>query len=266
MEDTGKLTLLGWSAGARSKRAFHWARNITSKKTDAGALNKSASNLFALAWQRMRSVLPTAVLDDFKNFVDDNGLPRMDPDNPLATLPPLQKGTADNDHPTGHYMVEINGDEFEFFNVELAPPAGVAGKNYSRLVLLIFICALAADFSTTRATHREAHPHKYAASWTISRTEGYPDGCHFFLARYGVRIQQAANTLIVWIPDEAHGTSLPNAHPSDPNPSFVQRGLAFVTSVRIAGAWKEFQANQKTAEQAQEMAKVNDDDKYEKYK
>ena len=116
-----------------------------------------------------------------------------------------------------------------------------------------------------RATHREAHPHKYAASWTVSRTEGYPDGCHFFLARFGVRIRQAPNTLIVWLPNEAHGTSLPDAHPDDPNPPFVQRGLAFVTSVRIAGAWKEYQSNQKTAEQAQKMAEVVDDDKYERY-
>ena len=92
-----------------------------------------------------------------------------------------------------------------------------------------------------------------------------PDGCHFFLARYGVRIQQAANTLIVWVPDDARGTSLPMAGPYDEEPEFHQRGLAFVTSVRIAGAWKEYQSNQKTAEQAQKMAEVVDDDKYERY-
>ncbi len=38
------------------------------------------------------------------------------------------------------------------------------------------------------------HPGRYRA-----RT-GFHDGSHFFLARYGVRIQQAANTLIVWVP------------------------------------------------------------------
>lgn len=107
-------------------------KNLTSKRADAAALDREAADLFALAWQRMCSVLPDEVLDDSKQFVADNGLPRMDPDNPLVTLPPLEKGTADNVHPTGKYSVEIDGDTFEFYNVELAPPAGVAGKNYSR--------------------------------------------------------------------------------------------------------------------------------------
>lgn len=105
-----------------------------------------------------------------------------------------------------------------------------------------------------RATHREPHPHKYAASWTISRTPDTPDGCHFYFARYGIRVQQAPNTLIIWIPNEAHGTSLPDVSPDDDKPEFYQRGLAFVTSVRMAGAWKAFQANQKSAEDALEMA------------
>ena len=80
----------------------------------------------------MRSVLPTEVLDDFKNFVEDNNLPRMNPDDPLTTLPPLSKGTAKNEHPTGMFSVPIGSDTFKFFNVELAPPCGVVGQNYSR--------------------------------------------------------------------------------------------------------------------------------------
>ena len=86
------------------------------------------------------------------------------------------------------------------------------------------------------------------------------------MARFGVRIQQAPNTLIVWIPSDAHGTSLPDVHPDEVTPAFYQRGLAFVTSVRIAGAWKEFQANQKTADEAAQMVEeAGEDDKYEKY-
>lgn len=132
MEDTGTLALLGWSAGQRSKRAFNWVRNVTSKRTDSQVLNKDGASLFALAWQRMLSVLPSEVVEDFKQFIGDNGLPRMDPDNPLATLPPLSKGNAQNEHPTGTFSVTIGDDVFEFHNVELAPPSGVVGDNYSR--------------------------------------------------------------------------------------------------------------------------------------
>lgn len=119
------------------------------------------------------------------------------------------------------------------------------------------------------AIHREAHPHRFAVSWTISRSPGNKHGCHFYFAHYGIRVHQAPNTLIVWVPSEAHGTSLPDVHPDETTPTFYQRGLAFVTSVRIAGAWKEFQANQKTADEAAEMVEEGDggdDDKYEFYK
>ncbi|KJA29083.1 hypothetical protein HYPSUDRAFT_120156, partial [Hypholoma sublateritium FD-334 SS-4] len=95
----------------------------------------------------------------------------------------------------GKYSVEIGSNMFEFYNAELAPPAGIAGKNYSW------------------AIHHEAHPHRYSVSWTISRSPDTPDRCHFFLARYGFCIHQAPNTLIVWIPSEAHRTSLPDACP-----------------------------------------------------
>lgn len=131
-EDTGILMQLGWSAGQRSKRAFHWVRNITSKSADTAKLNQDGADLFAFTWQRMRSVVPTEVIDDFNSFIEDNGLPRMNPDDPLTTLPPLEKGSIRNEHPVGKYTVTILDDQFEFHSVELAPPGGVLGENYSR--------------------------------------------------------------------------------------------------------------------------------------
>ena len=146
-EDTGKLVQLGWSAGQRSKRAFHWVRNLTQSRftqEQAADLSKDAAHLFALAWQRLRNVLPKDVLDDYDHFVQSNRLPRMDPDDPLATLPTLPEENADehqqipkvtvkNEHPQGSYTVKIQGEEeFEFHNVELAPPSGFIGQNYSR--------------------------------------------------------------------------------------------------------------------------------------
>ena len=132
MEDTGKLVQIGWSAGARSKPAFHWVRNITSKRIDVPELDRQAANLFAFAWQRMRSVLPTAVLDDFKSFIEFNDLPRMNPEDPRMMLPPLKKGNVKNTHPEGEYTVTIEGEDFTIHKVEYAPPGGVCGENYSR--------------------------------------------------------------------------------------------------------------------------------------
>lgn len=127
MEDTGKLVQLGWSAGQRSKRAFHWVRNITAKYIGAeriAKLDRDAGSLFAFAWQRMRRVLPTCIVDDFTSFVQNTGLPRMDCDTPLD---------GDNDDkPCGTYKVYAKGQHFKFHGVELAPPGGVVGHNYSR--------------------------------------------------------------------------------------------------------------------------------------
>jgi hypothetical protein len=100
----------------------------------------------------------------------------------------------------------------------------------------------------TSAIHREAQPHKYAIALTTSRSHDFDGGGHFFMAKYGIRIHAAANTLVIWIPGEDHGTSLQNFSPpvkgSDPDPDFFQRGLAFVTSGRLVGVWKKYQKSQ----------------------
>lgn len=88
-------------------------------------------------------------------------------------------------------------------------------------------------------------------------------GCNFYFSRYGVRVQQAPNTLIVWKPNEAHGTSLPNVdpddEPDDDSPGFCQRVLAFVTSDAMVGAWKAYQAGRESADAALQLAEADDD-------
>ncbi len=237
MEDTGKLIQIGHSAGSRSQPAFYWVRNITSKHANAPKFDRKAADLFVFVWQHMQSILPTEVLDDFKLFIKFNDLPRMNPEDPHTMLPPLKKGNVKNTHPTGKYSVTIQGKDFEFQKVEFAPPGGVCGKNYSWWVTSNNHSTLFLYWTFCSALHHKHHPHKYAISWTILCTPGFHDGCHFFLAHYGVHIQQVANTLIVWVPDNAHGTSLLMAGPYNKEPEFYQRGLAFVFSPRIATAW-----------------------------
>ena len=117
-----------------------------------------------------------------------------------------------------------------------------------------------------RAIHFERQPHKYAVSWTIHRTPDIQDGCHFYLAKYGIHIQQSSNTLIIWQPKEPHGTSIPDIiHPGDCDPTnFCQRGMAFVTSNRLKSAWVKLQAGEITRKQALELAEQVDED-YEEY-
>ncbi|KAH9831726.1 uncharacterized protein C8Q71DRAFT_726620 [Rhodofomes roseus] len=55
-------------------------------------------------------------------------------------------------------------------------------------------------------------------------------GGNFYLAPDGIKIEQAANTLIIWQPRHYHGTSLLGDWPKDNIAPFAQSGFAFVTS------------------------------------
>jgi len=62
------------------------------------------------------------------------------------------------------------------------------------------------------------------------------------MSKYRIRIAGASNTLVAWKPSEPHGTSLQDFSPEDEDPSFFQRGLAFVTSARLPAIWAKYQA------------------------
>ncbi len=108
------------SAGSRSCPHFDWARNIIGRRRSQSEIddaNHDASSLFAFVWQMMRKKLPEDIIADFDNFMQEGGMPRMG-----------GNGTAVK----GSYNVDIAGNDFTFHNVELAPPSGVIGQNYSR--------------------------------------------------------------------------------------------------------------------------------------
>jgi hypothetical protein len=65
-------------------------------------------------------------------------------------------------------------------------------------------------------------------------------------------VKGAANTLVVWNPTDFHGTSLQNVDPKDPNPPFVQSGLAIVTSNRIAGVFRKYAEQKITTSEAED--------------
>lgn len=90
--------------------------------------------------------------------------------------------------------------------------------------------------------HTENQKHKYAAALTVKRNGDNEAGGHFFIGTYGIKVVLADNSLVVWQPKHIHGTSLQDRLPTDKNPSFLQRGLAFVTSPRLPNIWAKYMA------------------------
>ena len=101
-----------------------------------------------------------------------------------------------------------------------------------------------------RFIHREASCHKYAVSWTTARSPelGKSGGGHFFICTHGIKVEAAADTVIIWRPKKWHGTSLQNRDPRDPE--IFQAGLAIVTPPIVASLWAKVVAEQLTIEEA----------------
>jgi hypothetical protein len=205
--------MIGYSAGSRSKPQFDWVKNLLHKipQDQVERLNFEASSAFAIFWNMLKTHAPASVMEDTDKFFTGIGIHRMDGNQRL----PGSKG---------RYVIEIDGVPVEFYDVELAPPCGVFGVNYAR------------------STHYEKQPHKYAMSWTTGRTLGRDDGGHFYVSQYGIRVQGAPNTLVIWKPGHKHGTSLQKLSPTDRAPRFTQTGMSIVTSGRIRKIWEKYQA------------------------
>jgi hypothetical protein len=103
-----------------------------------------------------------------------------------------------------------------------------------------------------RAVHHEGQPHKFAISWTISRSLADDEGGHFYNSAYGVRIQGGPDTVVAWDPVHWHGTSLQNYSPTTTVVSTLnQTGLSIFTPTRLQGLWDKYMEQQLSAEQVQ---------------
>ncbi|KAG2081606.1 hypothetical protein BD769DRAFT_1783953 [Suillus cothurnatus] len=213
LEDPGVLAQIGYSAGSRLAPKFDWVKNLQStalSSEEVDELDFSSSSVFALFWNLCKVLLPQEIIDDFNEFLKANNLCRMDKEaNPTSSA-------------LGRYVVGVGeGSYYEFNKVEMAPPAGVFGWNYSR------------------ATHSESQPHAFALSWTTNRSSQSIGG-DFFISSHGIQIKSATNTLVAWRPKGIHGTSLQVRQPDDPNPDFEQTGMSIVTSSRLPSVWKKY--------------------------
>ncbi|KAK7054496.1 hypothetical protein VNI00_003694 [Paramarasmius palmivorus] len=223
LEDAGSIVMSGWSAGSRSSPNFHWVKNLRRRIGDDEdrKLAYEGSSAFALLWNLARGLLPPIITSDFDEFISSSGIYRMDPG-------------AIGGGRSAEYTVPTEDGEITFKNAEMAPPCGVFARNYAR------------------ATHNEVQPHKWAIAWTTKRKGYSVDGGHFYNCRYRIRVQGGHNTLVAWQPSDFHATSLQNVDPHDENPSFVQSGLAIVTSPRIRGVFEKYWAKKITATEAVE--------------
>lgn len=121
--------------------------------------------------------------------------------------------------------------------------------------IYIYIC---------RIMHKEHQPHQYAIAWTVRRDHPPEAGGHFYIATYKMRIQAAANMLVVWLPTDVHGMSLQDLDPMEKNPQFLQTGVAIVTPSRLPSVWKKFcEGEIKYQEMVQMMAEDSDSEEGE---
>jgi hypothetical protein len=125
LEDPGKLCQIGYTAGSRSNPQLGWARNLLWKQTDVAKnqLMYESSSVFALVWNILRNQLPDEVNGSFEQWLQGEEMVRMD------TM-------GSQDVVKGTYTVKYGDETYEFHGVEMAPPSGVFGTNYTRFVVI----------------------------------------------------------------------------------------------------------------------------------
>jgi hypothetical protein len=80
-----------------------------------------SSSAFTLFWNRLRNQLPEEVIEDFDAWLQRTQMVRMD------TM-------GSQDSVRGAYTVKCGDDPFVFHDVEMPPPSGAVGVNYTRFV------------------------------------------------------------------------------------------------------------------------------------
>ena len=80
-----------------------------------------SSSVFALFWNILRKQMPNEVNEDFNKWLTSKEMVRMD-----------TKGSQES--VKGVYTVKCGGDLFTFHDVDMPPPSGCFGTNYTRCV------------------------------------------------------------------------------------------------------------------------------------
>lgn len=234
LEDPGLLILIGFTAGSRSHPLFALARNLRRKNidtTEADIRNAVASAIFAKHTQMLH---PIEVWTDMEAYHRKHSIPHLDSKWPKS---------CEASGPLA--LPAPGGGTITVRDIEHGPGCAIMSQNYARPV------------------HFEDHPHKWAVSWTTLRAGTKPSGSNFFVPSYGLRIMQATDTSIAWRPSDYHTTSLGSWDPTiawsrGVDPTFIQQGIAFVTSNRIASVCKDWATKNTLAGEAKVEGAVKD--------
>ena len=205
-------------------------------------LTERSSSVFALAWNMFRNQLPEEIISEFDTFLKKSNIHRMNPSGGRGKKERGSYTICDGDYPV------------KFCNVELAPPAGFFASNYARCVVSSYVSLyFLPRVILFRFIHNETTAHRYAILWTTARWSKHTGnaGAHFYYSRYRVKVCAARDTVIGWMPEEDHGTSLPHCDPDADDPGFHQAGLAILTPVSLSNLWKKVRKGEISREEAE---------------
>ena len=131
------------------------------------------SAVFATCWNLAVKKYPIEVIKDFEQFLTDTALPRM----------------KYNPQIPGFTLSFNNNYSHTFHEQPFAPPSGQSAMNYCRYI------------------HIEVNATRYMILWYTNHQTHHESlsplqsGANFFLADYGVRVQNASDTSIFWVRD-----------------------------------------------------------------
>jgi hypothetical protein len=194
-----------------------WAKNLlphaVQEMGSPGELQEydfECSSAYGLLWSMARTRLPREIIGDLKRFVDKTGdVAKFTMDaNRSTTFWGMSLPTPFTSHDSEKTAF------FQFSETEMSPPQGIMALNYARF------------------SHNEQNAHKWCIAWNTHRS-GSKHGGNFFVADYGLRVENSTDMVFAWQGEILHGTSLPDSPPDELESNFLQRGLGFAMSRQL---------------------------------
>jgi hypothetical protein len=216
-DDPGVMAALGKTAGSRKAKEMGMAKNLHSKKrrADTGQCTQDDyrnGGLLAALWNIMRKSLPEVIIADYDDTIAELDLGRLD------------TGLG------GQYELELDSGKYRFTTGDLAPPTALAGWNYARYA------------------HLDYNANEYMISYTSDCNVEPRSGGNFYLSKYGMYVEQAANTCVSWMPEDPHGTTLPESVEGRQN-----FGVSVAVSNTLDGVRAKAQQREEAAMEGAEM-------------
>ncbi|KAH6905607.1 hypothetical protein BKA70DRAFT_1430466 [Coprinopsis sp. MPI-PUGE-AT-0042] len=179
-EDSGQLVQIGWTARARNKPIFSYARNLLCKVADICRVDQQNATASAYMWQRVQLMHPPVVGENISKFYCEHNIPMLDDKWPVSA------------HTHGPVTYPASAQPIMIQEAEFGPGCVIISENYTRVV------------------HQELQPHDWGVFWTTLYQGSNPCSNHFYLASYSVSVRSAEDTSVAWRPSNYHTSSMGN--------------------------------------------------------